>query len=69
MAKRAFLDFLDQADYMQHVESMLKRGTNRLLLSLDELRSFDAELTREYTCLTFDDFSSLTPIVHAQETS
>lgn len=44
--KRAFLDFLDQGDYMHHVESMLKQGDRRLMLSLDELRTFDAELTR-----------------------
>ena len=43
--KGAFLEFLDHGDYMHHVESMLKQNQTRLLLSLDELRSFDAELT------------------------
>ena len=45
--KRAFLDFLDQGDYMTHVDTMLKQRRTRLLLSLDELRTFDAELTRQ----------------------
>lgn len=31
---------------MHHVESMLKQQQTRLLLSLDDLRSFDVELTR-----------------------
>ena len=44
--KRAFLDFLDQGDAMHRVDTMLKHSASRLLLSLDELRSFDAELTR-----------------------
>ena len=44
--KRAFLDFLDQGEYMHTVESMLKQNRCRLMLSLDDLRSFDAELTR-----------------------
>ena len=44
--RRAFLDYLDQGSYMHNVESMMKQGANRLLLSLDELRTFDAELTR-----------------------
>ena len=35
-----------QGDYMHHVELMLKQQRTRLLLSLDELRNFDVELTR-----------------------
>ena len=31
---------------MHHVELMLKQHHTRLLLSLDELRNFDVELTR-----------------------
>ena len=44
--KRAFLDFLDQGEYMHTVEAMLKQSRSRLMLSLDDLRTFDAELTR-----------------------
>ena len=35
-----------QGDHMHHVETMLKQGGSRLVLSLDELRSFDSELAR-----------------------
>ena len=45
-AKRSFLDFLDQGDYMHNIDSMLKQGSSRLMLNLDELRRFDADLTR-----------------------
>jgi len=44
--KRAFLDFLDQGEHVAEVEMMVKRQSTRLVLSLDELRSFDAELAR-----------------------
>ena len=47
-AKQWFLDFLDHGGNLRHVESMLKSGSSRLLLSLDELRAFDDELTREW---------------------
>lgn len=44
--KRAFLDFLDQGEHVAEVEMMVKRQSTRLVLSLDELRTFDAELAR-----------------------
>jgi DNA replication licensing factor MCM3 len=42
--KRAFLEFIDQAGYVPHVEAMLKANGKRLSLSLDALRNFDASL-------------------------
>ena len=36
-----------QADYMHRVENMLTpQSAQRLVISLDDLRSFDSELTR-----------------------
>ena len=45
--------YLAQGAYMHHVEAMLNRGGARLLLSLDDLRSFDAELTRATTTAAY----------------
>ena len=36
-----------QMDYMRHVNAMTAAQQTRLMLSIDELRSFDAELTRK----------------------
>lgn len=45
-AKRQFMDFIDQTGYERNIEAMLKQRQTRLMLSLDDLRAFDAELTR-----------------------
>ena len=45
-ASELALALAPQGDYMHHVETMLKQQQTRLSLSLDELRTFDAELTR-----------------------
>ncbi|KAL1495133.1 hypothetical protein AB1Y20_016999 [Prymnesium parvum] len=46
--KSVFNEFLDQRDYMRHVNAMSAARKTRLMLSIDELRSFDAELTRNF---------------------
>ena len=43
--KRAFLDFIDQAGYLSTIQRALSRGDSRLCLNLDDLRSYDPEVT------------------------
>jgi len=46
--KRAFLEFIEQAGYSNTIHAMIDNGKSRLMLSLDDLRSFDTELTNNF---------------------